>query len=122
MDTTKSIKKKMELELTPRNPIANFHHHLNVTRLNRPNAVASLFPSSVFKGTQTSGNCKYNVIVTFHKVDLTSSLVEGFLRIENLTKDLPEITTYFDGEIIGKKFSFLTEKWNTDKTVDGEHW
>lgn len=29
---------------------------------------------------------------------------------------------YLQGEIIGDKYSFLTNKWDADERVDDEHW
>ncbi|GAM26082.1 hypothetical protein SAMD00019534_092570 [Acytostelium subglobosum LB1] len=34
----------------------------------------------------------------------------------------PNLTTFFEAEIIGDKYSFLTRKWESDETVDREHW
>ncbi|KAK9760080.1 hypothetical protein K7432_016261, partial [Basidiobolus ranarum] len=36
--------------------------------------------------------------------------------------DYPEITTFFDAEIIGPKYSFLTRKWDVDEMIDEQHW
>lgn len=41
-----------------------------------------------------------------------------------LTEDHPTLTTYFEGEIIGTKYSFVTqhEDWGATPTVDLKHW
>jgi hypothetical protein len=41
-----------------------------------------------------------------------------------LTEDHPTLTTYFEGEIIGTKYSFLThhEDWGSNDKVDLDHW
>src|SRR3981081_3397796 len=41
-----------------------------------------------------------------------------------LTEDHPTLTTYFEGEIIGSKYSFLTqhEDWGSTDKVDLQHW
>ncbi|KFY05998.1 hypothetical protein V491_08912, partial [Pseudogymnoascus sp. VKM F-3775] len=41
-----------------------------------------------------------------------------------LTEDHPTLTTYFEGEIIGSKYSFLTkhDDWGSTDKVDLEHW
>jgi len=41
-----------------------------------------------------------------------------------LTEDHPELTTYFEGEIIGPKYSFHTqhEDWGASEKVDLQHW
>jgi glucose-induced degradation protein 4 len=46
----------------------------------------------------------------------------GYLRICGLTNDYPELTTFFDGEIIGRRYGFKTEKWGVDETSDLTHW
>lgn len=32
------------------------------------------------------------------------------------------LTTFFDGEIISKRYPFLTRKWDADEEVDRKHW
>jgi glucose-induced degradation protein 4 len=41
-----------------------------------------------------------------------------------LTEDHPTLTTYFEGEIIGSKYTFLTqhEHWGSNDKVDLQHW
>ena len=41
-----------------------------------------------------------------------------------LTEDHPTLTTFFEGEIIGSKYSFLTqhEDWGSTDKVDLMHW
>lgn len=41
-----------------------------------------------------------------------------------LTEDHPTLTTYFEGEIIGSKYSFFTqhEDWGANMKVDLSHW
>jgi hypothetical protein len=34
----------------------------------------------------------------------------------------PEITTFFEGEIIGDRFSFFTRKWEATENIDKQHW
>ena len=52
----------------------------------------------------------------------THSNLCGRLRIRGLTEKNPEIETFFTGEIIGKKYSFLTRKWDVDFGKDKSHW
>lgn len=44
--------------------------------------------------------------------------------ISGLTPDNPTLTTFFDGEIIGSKYGFLTEHetWGANNRIDGTHW
>ncbi|KAF8343962.1 vacuolar import/degradation protein Vid24, partial [Cantharellus anzutake] len=47
----------------------------------------------------------------------------GYLRIQNLTQDYPVMTTYFDAEIIGHRFGFLTSNdWGATEQDDLKHW
>jgi hypothetical protein len=41
-----------------------------------------------------------------------------------LTPDHPTLTTYFEGELIGSKYTFLTEHkdWGSTELVDSQHW
>jgi glucose-induced degradation protein 4 len=56
-------------------------------------------------------------------VDLSSSTLCGYLHIQNLTDDYPELTTYFDAEIIGSRFGFLTSPdWGANEQDDMKHW
>jgi glucose-induced degradation protein 4 len=32
------------------------------------------------------------------------------------------LTTFFEAELIGKKHSFLTRKWDADEDIDRSHW
>ncbi|KNC87347.1 hypothetical protein SARC_00537 [Sphaeroforma arctica JP610] len=38
------------------------------------------------------------------------------------TLDYPLLTTFFEAEIVGRKYSFLTNKWEADEAVDRQHW
>lgn len=48
----------------------------------------------------------------------------GYLRIQGLTDDHPSLTTYFEGEIIGNKYNFITQhpEWGSNEKVDRQHW
>ncbi|KAF9289366.1 GID complex subunit 4, VID24 [Mortierella alpina] len=61
-------------------------------------------------------------MVDIKHVDLAESFLCGYLRINGLTEEYPELTTYFEAEIIGPKHSFLTRKWDADELIDEEHW
>lgn len=45
-------------------------------------------------------------------------------RISGLTADHPTLTTYFEGEIIGSKYTFQTKEpsWGSNEKVDMQHW
>ena len=83
---------------------------------------SSLFSGGLFTGTQKSGRNSYEVEVELKHVDLENSFLCGYLRIKGLTEDYPVLTTFFDAEVVGKKYSFLTRKWDADEAVDRQHW
>ena len=39
-----------------------------------------------------------------------------------MTDDWPELTTYFDAEIIGSRYGFLTRNWGANEQEDMVHW
>ncbi|KAI9722784.1 MAG: hypothetical protein M1828_004480 [Chrysothrix sp. TS-e1954] len=79
---------------------------------------------SKFIGTQQSDRQIYNVQVEIKHVDMAESFICGYLRIEGLTNEHPTLTTYFEGEIIGPKYSFHTRhaEWGSNEKVDMQHW
>lgn len=81
-----------------------------------------LFSGATFRGTQKSGRMSYDVSVQIVNVDLAASHLCGYLNIRGLTDDWPELTTYFDAEIIGQKYGFLTNKWGATEADDMKHW
>ncbi|KAF8321642.1 hypothetical protein DL93DRAFT_2124130 [Clavulina sp. PMI_390] len=85
--------------------------------------MAALYPGSMFTGSQRSGPNSYDVTVTIANTDFASSTVCGYLRIQNLTKDYPELTTYFHAEVIGTRYGFVTaEDWGATEQSDLTHW
>ncbi|KAG6000597.1 hypothetical protein E4U21_005288 [Claviceps maximensis] len=90
-----------------------------------PSAPSSyLRPGSRFYGTQQSERQVYEVQVELKNVNMAESFLCGYLRIQGLTEDHPTLTTYFEGEIIGSKYSFFTkhEDWGANTKVDLSHW
>ncbi|KAI2780548.1 vacuolar import and degradation protein-domain-containing protein [Daldinia loculata] len=83
-----------------------------------------LRPGSKFHGTQQSERQVYDVQVEIKYVDLRESFLCGFLRIQGLTEDNPTLTTYFEGEIIGSKYEFITKHagWGATDKIDLSHW
>ncbi|KAL1742379.1 vacuolar import and degradation protein-domain-containing protein [Schizophyllum fasciatum] len=88
----------------------------------RPQAHHCLYPGATFSGTQKSGRNSYDVNVTIMDVDFDASFLCGYLSIRGLTDDWPELTTYFDAEIVGSRHGFLTRKWNASEQDDMMHW
>lgn len=83
-----------------------------------------LRPGSRFHGIQKSERQEYEVQVEIKHVDMRESFLCGYLRIQGLTEDHPSLTTYFEGEIIGSKYTFLTQHqdWGSTDKVDLQHW
>jgi hypothetical protein len=90
-----------------------------------PNSTSSfLKPGSRFIGSQQSDRQVYDVEVQIQHVDMKESFICGYLRIQGLTDDHPTLTTYFEGEIIGTKYTFETrhEEWGSSENTDMQHW
>jgi glucose-induced degradation protein 4 len=90
-----------------------------------PNSTSSfLKPNAKFIGTQQSDRQRYDVSVEIKHVDMAESFLCGYLRIQGLTDDHPTLTTYFEGEIIGTKYTFQTKhaEWGSNEKVDMAHW
>lgn len=95
----------------------------DVTRIRvRTRANHCLYPGAKFEGTQKSGRNSYDVTVTIVDVDFATSFLCGYLCIRGLTDDWPELTTYFDAEIIGSRYGFLTQNWGASENEDLVHW
>jgi hypothetical protein len=71
---------------------------------------------------QKSGRNSYDVTVTIVDVNFSTSFLCGYLCIRGLTEDWPELTTFFDAEIIGSRYGFLTQKWGANEHDDLVHW
>lgn len=81
-----------------------------------------LYNGSKFRGFQKSKGNSYEVEVVLQHVDEANSYLCGYLKITGLTFEFPTLTTFFDGEIISKKYPFLTRKWDADEEVDRKHF
>lgn len=68
------------------------------------------------------GTIAHLAFVLLQHVDEENSYLCGYLKIKGLTEEFPTLTTFFDGEIISKKYPFLTRKWDADEDVDKKHW
>ncbi|KAK3755912.1 hypothetical protein QZH41_019434 [Actinostola sp. cb2023] len=85
-------------------------------------AQSLLYSGSRFQGHQKSKGNRYDVEVVLQHVDDDNAFLCGYLKIKGLTEEFPTLTTYFDGEVIGRKHPFLTRKWDADEDVDRKHW
>ncbi|KAJ8070990.1 hypothetical protein OCU04_001342 [Sclerotinia nivalis] len=108
----------------PRIPSPSLGYDFSNVRLLPSSPSSKLRPGSKFHGTQQSERQVYDVQVEIKHVDMRESFLCGYLRIQGLTEDHPTLTTYFEGEIIGSKYSFLTqhEDWGSTDKVDLTHW
>ncbi|KAI8594491.1 vacuolar import/degradation protein Vid24 [Dissophora ornata] len=87
-----------------------------------PTGTCHLYAGSRFLGKQKSGNHCYEVMVDIKHVNLNDSRLCGYLHIKGLTEEYPELTTFFDAEIIGPQYSFVTKRWDVSESNDEEHW
>ncbi|KAK6344516.1 hypothetical protein TWF696_008150 [Orbilia brochopaga] len=83
-----------------------------------------LRPGSRFEGTQQSDKQTYTVNVEIKHVNMRESFLCGYLCIQGLTQDNPTLTTYFEGEMIGSKYTFKTKNksWGANEKIDLQHW
>ncbi|PAA84464.1 hypothetical protein BOX15_Mlig001015g1 [Macrostomum lignano] len=84
-------------------------------------SITLLYNGSKFKGTQKSKGSSYDVEVTILNANLESHRLCGQLSLQGPSMDLA-MTTYFEGELVGQRHSFLTRKWDVDDEVDRRHW
>ncbi|WFD31364.1 hypothetical protein MSPP1_002399 [Malassezia sp. CBS 17886] len=88
----------------------------------QPSYRGCLHPGTMFSGTQRNGRNSYNVTVEITNVNMRASKLGGYLKICGLTKEYPELTTYFDAEVVGSQYGFVTGKWGASEADDLEHW
>jgi hypothetical protein len=100
----------------PRPWLDFFHTPLRSDRL------GPLYPGACFRGEQRSGIHSYDVVVRIKHIDLKAATLSGYLHIHGLTTDYPELTTFFEAELIGNRYSFLTRKWGASEEIDTRHW
>jgi hypothetical protein len=85
-------------------------------------AYDSLYSGALFEGIQTNKTKEHRVSVRIVDINLQQSTLSGFLTIHDLTDQHPEITTFFDGQIIGDTHGFITNDWGASEKVDMTHW
>ncbi|KAI9814483.1 MAG: hypothetical protein M1832_005889 [Thelocarpon impressellum] len=110
--------------ISSQSPCSSMSYEFSEVRL-LPNTSSSfLRAGSKFHGTQQSDKQVYDVQVELKHVDMDQSFLCGYLRIQGLTEIHPTLTTYFEGEIIGDKYSFQTKhpEWGSNDKVDMQHW
>uniref|UniRef100_A0A182K5Q0 Vacuolar import and degradation protein n=1 Tax=Anopheles christyi TaxID=43041 RepID=A0A182K5Q0_9DIPT len=104
--TRDSSSMPVRVDIVP--PPPNNSKQLGVTK-------SLLYNGSKFRGSQKSKGNAYEVEVVLQHVDEANSYLCGYLKITGLTFEFPTLTTFFDGEIISKKYPFLTRKWDADE-------
>ncbi|KAI9508294.1 vacuolar import and degradation protein-domain-containing protein [Russula earlei] len=123
VSSTPSIPSSIRSSNTPQQRLPAPDPYVDVTRVRmRSQGHHCLYPGATFQGTQKSGRNSYDVTVSIVDVDFSSSFLCGYLCIRGLTDDWPELTTYFDAEIIGSRYGFLTRGWGADEDNDMVHW
>lgn len=55
-------------------------------------------------------------------MDLAEHFLCGYLTIHDLTVDYPNLTTFFEAEVIGGTAGFQTGKWDAGLEADSRHW
>lgn len=94
--------------------------------ITEPSFTSILKPGAIFSGYQESGRQRYLVQVKLLNVNLNNSELSGLLTIHGLTESYPLITTFFNGEIIGPNYSFITgqdrNNWGSNLRNDIQHW
>lgn len=115
VDSTSSASMPVKVDIVP--PPPNNSKQLGVT-----SKTQLLYNGSKFRGFQKSKGNSYEVEVVLQHVDEANSFLCGYLKITGLTFEFPTLTTFFDGEIISKKYPFLTRKWDADEDVDRKHF
>lgn len=121
VDALRKTKKKKVLLLHARREDDDQVVNLSEERL-RPVSVSGLYAGSKFHGTQKCGTASYEVNVELLHVNMEESTMSGYLKIKGLTSEFPELTTFFQAEIMGRKYSFHTRKWQADQKSDLLHW
>lgn len=83
-----------------------------------------LRPGARFIGKQITDSKTHDVEIEIKHADLAKATVSGYLKISKLTDNIPNLVTYFDGEIISPRYSFLTKhkEWGSSCESDLQHW
>jgi len=104
--------------------VPSLNYDFSSKRLLPSHTSSFLRPGSKFVGQQTSDRSTYEVHVELKHVDMSESFLCGYLRIKGLTEDHPTLITYFEGEMIGDKYSFQTRRpeWGSSEKNDFQHW
>ncbi|KAF8474687.1 vacuolar import and degradation protein-domain-containing protein [Kalaharituber pfeilii] len=111
-------------ELSESHSPLSLSHEYSTARLLPSTSCSFLRPGARFVGKQSSGTQQYDVQVDLKHVDMSESFLCGYLRIQGLTDNHPTLTTYFEAEMIGPKYSFQTRhrEWGATEKIDFQHW
>lgn len=84
----------------------------------------ALRAGACFVGTQHDewGSCEIDVSIS--SVSVSDSFLSGCIRFKNLVPTCPSVTTYFEAEMIGSQYNFLTPHtdWGSDARYDLKQW
>ncbi len=88
-------------------------------------SLGAIRSGALFLGTQNAAedSKQYPVEVSIKHVNVAEGFLCGYLTIRQLTAEYPNLTTFFEGEIVGgPALTFLTNKWDADYEADRRHW
>jgi glucose-induced degradation protein 4 len=87
------------------------------------NACGLLRPGAIFTGKQVLEKHIYKVEVSIMAVSVPEPFMSGCLQVSGLTAEQGILTTYFEAEIVGPKFSFSSnKKWGATEEIDLLQW
>ncbi|XP_065180838.1 glucose-induced degradation protein 4 homolog [Sycon ciliatum] len=75
-----------------------------------------------FKGKQTNNGSRFHVDVEMQDINFDAGTCSGYMTVQGISEDIPELETFFTGHIIGKHHSFHTGQWGSTSSVDRKHW
>ncbi|CAA92267.2 Vid24 family cytoplasmic vesicle protein [Schizosaccharomyces pombe] len=78
-----------------------------------------------FQGKQKGvSSSTLEVHVTILHVNLAKSMLCGFIHVSYTSPNNTSLTTYFEAEIIGNRFTFETKwpEWGASEEIDNRHW
>lgn len=92
--------------------------------LNSPNGKFTTFKSKSSMLTCESRSCVAIYAFKVRDIGRLFKTVDVLTEAVGLTADHPTLTTYFEGEIIGDQYGFITkhDDWGANVKVDLSHW
>ncbi|KAF7684524.1 Glucose-induced degradation protein 4 like protein [Astathelohania contejeani] len=78
-----------------------------------------------YTGHQITNNGSFKIEMTIDSINFKTSYICGTFKIYNLTRHHELISTYFEGEIVGRVYPFDYNKYfnkNISKDQEEKHW